>query len=374
VTTSFRRGKQGLPREARRPRLDWDEVRESLAADEALAALDVDVARESRGEMWAFCPLPDHPGADRSGSNFSIHEGSLVWKCFTCDEGGAFPELVIKLRGLEDGPEGSAWQQALRFLAEYSDVALDGTVDEVYNKQVERAAKAADSWGARRQRDRRQMPAFAPGVLDRMGGPAPLSVLAKWHVDDEEVVEAYGVRYSAESEHHGYVAPAITIPHFFGGRLVGYQRRWLADDRPDWVPKYTNTEDFPKADTLYGWDVALPFARAGHTTAVVESAMTVLRLACLGIPAVGTFGASVTDEQIRLLGTLRPGLALAYDNDRPGRKATRRIADELSYLPLDVVPPPRGAKADLADADEAGVRDAFARAYPAYDSDRIKGE
>jgi hypothetical protein len=370
--TEFRRG--GLTSSAASARLDWDEVAETLDLDAALEALDVDEAREYRGERWAYCPLPDHPGRDASGTNFSVKEDGLVWSCFTCDEGGKLPDLAIRLRRLEDLPGDSAWQQALRWLAQFSDVAPDGDEDEVYSKRMSRLARDVGAWGERETRSRPRLPVFPPGALDRYEY-APLELLERWHVADEGVVREFGLRYDPEHTRHGHTGPAILIPHVFRGQLVGYQERWLEEDRPKELPKYSNTRDFPKADSLYNFDRAAEASRRGERVGVVESVMTVVRLACIGVAATGTFGVNLPDSQLRLLATLRGGVALSSDNDAPGRKYQRRLAAHLAArVPVDVVPLVGGAKGDLADLPDGEALAAWEGAYSYGGSEPIRGE
>jgi hypothetical protein len=116
-------------------------------------------------------------------------------------------------------------------------------------------------------------------------------VLDKWeyaydwgeeHGINSGTIERYGVRYAKEmvkpspakgkfAEDEDYVGPALVVPHWWNGRLVGWQSRWFEEDRPKWVSKWTNTTDFPAQETLYGWDL-LPRTKS---IMVVESAKTV---------------------------------------------------------------------------------------------------
>src|ERR1700750_756452 len=139
------------------------------------------------------------------------------------------------------------------------------------------------------------------------------------------VVERYGIRYAAEmtkpspkrgkfTDDDDYVGPAYVFPHFWKDRLVGWQCRWLDDDRPEWVKKWTNTTDFPKTETLYGWD-RFP---GGSARVVVESVKTVHRFADNHMACLSTFGNDVSEEQIRLLRRYKT-LLLCPDNDKAGK-------------------------------------------------------
>jgi hypothetical protein len=189
----------------------------------------------------------------------------------------------------------------------------------------------------------------------------------------------YGLKYDPARRRlkmgEEHIGPAIIIPHYFRGELVGWQERWLGD-RPEWLPKYTNTEDFPKALTLWGYDTAV---KIPQPVTVVESAMTVMRLGQAGYPAVGTFGTGISDFQIHLLRGFVRGVWLALDNDPDyinkvgklvrgaGFKARDTLIEELcDYVPLEVVKLVDKEKGDLADLPDDDLHAVMAKRKPAF--------
>lgn len=164
----------------------------------------------------------------------------------------------------------------------------------------------------------------------------------------------------------------ITIPHFWNGKLVGWQQRAIpagADEVgswpatvPDW-PKYKSSPGFPKGSTLYRYDDA---QRGGGRVVVVESPFSVLKAHSLGleVPVVATFGAKITDEQIVLMRDFREVL-LWMDPDSAGYSAERKVRRELMrYTNVKVVVPQEGM--DLGDYDDVEtVRDMIETAVPA---------
>lgn len=345
--------------------VEWKDIRDSIRLDEVLNDLGVNIVQITKGEFWSPCPMPSHPGADASPS-FSINEDSLVYNCFVCG-GGLLPKLVQEVENLD------TWDDAISWLLPYSDGEVDS--DEGHLKQLERLH---DERNARKRYERKpHLPFYLPAILERWE-PAPLELLAKWHITRPETVEHHQFKFDPEhtriSSKGDYTGPALIIPHFFGGKLVGYQERWLDDDRPKRIPKYTNSDDFPRAETLYGWDDAVSeIGRSPSFVAVVESAMTRARLWELGYTSVATFGASVSDHQIRLLRAL-PSVVLATDNDpdyfdakgklRRGAGAVNleKTADALTdWIPVEILPPVAKEKGDLADIEEEDVHDLFER-------------
>jgi len=144
-----------------------------------------------------------------------------------------------------------------------------------------------------------------------------------------------------------YEGPAIVLPHFWKGKLVGWQNRWLDEARPRWVSKYTNTTNFPRETTLWGYDFS---ATQSKPPVVVESVPTALYLLSEGHPAIGTFGSQITPAQLQLLRGFQSGVLLARDNDEAGIKwlQTAKIYLER-YIKVGVVPPINGEGSDLND-------------------------
>lgn len=359
---------------------DWDDIADSIRLDEVLDELGILVAQVTKGEHWASCPLSSHPSADASPS-FSINEDTLLWHCFTCDDGGLLPLLVVRIEELEDDDDKTAWRQAIEWLIPYSDGEVSEDDDAAFMEQLQRYFDRGEE---KTRHEKPKMPFYSERVIDSLE-PCPLDILEKWNISYEETVEHFKLKYDPARRRYkdgkDYVAPALVIPHYFNGKLVGYQERWLADDRPKWVPKYTNSDDFPKRTTLYDWDNR--GEARGDPAIVVESAMTRIRLWELGYPGLATFGASITDEQTRLLRALRGGVILSADNDPDylnkkgvwvegaGKQALLKTAEKLAdYIPVEFLPFVDKDKGDLADLVDEEVHDLVRRRTPYFAAQR----
>lgn len=136
----------------------------------------------------------------------------------------------------------------------------------------------------------------------------------------------------------------ITIPHFWNGKLVGWQKRSIPPRPGQWpgtdpqVPKYRSTSGFPKSQTLYGWDY---LSDAPDRLIVVESPFSVIKATALGVPGVvATFGAKVSGAQMALLHDFKR-VYVWMDNDTKspaGRIAERRLVNYLyRHTFVDVV-------------------------------------
>ena len=125
------------------------------------------------------------------------------------------------------------------------------------------------------------------------------------------------------------------------------------------------TPIFRKSAVLYGFDKAAgPIAKStNHEVIVCEGQIDCIRLQTCGFPnAVAGQGTAFTEEHVRMLGKIADQVALVYDDDAAGHKATIRSARLClaAGLPVRVV--------SLPDGDDP---DSFLRAHPPEDFRRL---
>jgi hypothetical protein len=143
----------------------------------------------------------------------------------------------------------------------------------------------------------------------------------------------------------------VVFPHFWKGKLVGWQKR-VIPARTGWpgtfpdYPKYRNSGGFPKAETLYHFDRAVDY---DHVI-IVESPMSVARAVSLGLDnVIATFGAKVSDLQIRLIAESFRSAWVWFDHDPAGGAGERKLVEGLyRSIDVNVVTPDPGR--DLGDA------------------------
>lgn len=297
-------------------------------------AINVDAFEEAIG--WSpeytkgsndvgFCVFPqNHAHGDTTGK-FAIERDERVYNCWACG-GGSLLSLAMELYSF-DVDEATDWlyqftEADARSDSEFVDDFLDAFRD------VEKRTAS--------------LPYFNDRVLERFNEPVPEAWLEARGISTATAT-AYGLRYSSDikrnppmrgafADDEPYYGSGIIFPHYWNDRLVGWQTRWLDDYRPDWVPKYTMTSDFPKETTIYGWD----YVQKDASVAVFESVPTALLFASESYPSVATFGSNVNEAQMRLLRRF-PIIYLGADNDKPskagGRPAGLKWRDSLTqYL------------------------------------------
>lgn len=338
--------------------IEWEQVEKSLRVDEALDALGFVESYKRNHQIFCSCQLPSHAGADVKPS-FNVNEDSFLWNCFACLEGGKFPSLVMSMLGLD-------WDAAVAWLIPFSDASSDE--DVAFLKQVDAWLSKPESLTMRGRGT--DLPFFSEAVLEPYRGLGGHFWVAVRSLGGRELswstMEVFKLGFDYEHERGDYIGPAALIPHYFQNRLVGYQERWTefgTPGFPDGIPKYTNSRDFPRKETLFNYDST---RCSFHPVCVVESPMTVFRLYQLDVPAVATFGASISDQQLRLMTGFYNGIIVSFDNDDAGDKATSRILKLCDDIPVSVVPPPRGVKADLGDLDDEQILAQLDLAEPGF--------
>lgn len=323
---------------------------------------------EDRGhciDIWGL-----HAHGDTTGK-FSINREKKVYGCWVCG-GGSLLSLAMEFNDF-DAEEATDWIHQF---------AREGQTDEEFKGEIDRLL--ADP-----EEQVEVIPYFNERVLGKWeivphhGVSVGRRWLRKSGISDP-IVKRYRIGFNEEhmrrppknkrEDEDPYVGPAVILPHWWRGRLVGWQERWLDpdEDRPQWTPKYTNTPGFPRRTTLYNFDACEKTRRVKPV--VVESVKTCLMLESLGIPSLATFGSNVTEEQLKLMRTFTQGVILSADNDKPkqpGAKAAGlKWRDNLTnylepYIDVLHVPLVQREKGDLGDLwpREDLIHDYIDRAY-----------
>ena len=228
---------------------------------------------------------------------------------------------------------------------------LDGatSTSEDFNAEVEKILSAKDSLMV-------DLPEYS------------LRILEPWSYSHPYIRER-GVTLDASSKLQiGYDPNTnrIVFPHFWAGKLVGWQQRAIPPD-PRWpatvpqIPKYRNSSGLPRSETLYGTE----WLEHDGKVVVVESPMSVAKAHSLGFTnTLATFGSKVTQIQIDYLKTF-PEVTLWFDADYAGQIAERNVGTKLyRHTNVKLVVPEEGK--DMGDYDSAeGVSSMIRSAVPA---------
>lgn len=303
--------------------------------------IDIDAWEEAIGfepisqkdnEDIGFCldPWGQHQHGDRTGK-LAINRDKCLYNCWVCG-GGTILTYTMAVKDM-DVTEASAWLYQFTRRVEETTERFEAEIDRILSDEDEDDEKTV-------------MPYFNAAVLDRWTDYSDeMLAWAESRGIAEDVLAIYQIGFNSNLSMRHFTGPAAVFPHFWDGKLVGWQSRWICDFPKD-IPKYVFTNDFPRERSLYG----INHVSGADPVVVCESVPTVLLLASCGYAAVATFGASVTDEQIGHLRKLQQGVVVAADNDRAGDKFERLLVEGLErYIDVRVAERVPGEGADMGD-------------------------
>ncbi|MFC9505382.1 toprim domain-containing protein [Streptomyces sp. NPDC057002] len=291
-----------------------------------MQALGIEVLREVSGEdsteFLARCPahLALTGKADRRPS-FSVNSRTGLFHCFSCGYSGPFVQLV------EDGL-GYARVEAFQWIARRG--VYRTCSDEEQNPQ-----KDPDE------------PRITEAALALFVPPPPRALETRGLT--AEACSDFGVLWSPTSKH--WILP---IRNPMTGELWGWQEKGKRFFR-------NYPQGIFKSRTLFG-----DLTWRGTTALLLESPLDAVRAHALGIDgAFASFGAHVSEAQMRLLKDRCTTLVLALDNDTAGLASRDRLYARwrprglamkfLSYSGIS-------AK-DLGDMSDEAARSAYAHAH-----------
>lgn len=332
---------------SKRPR--YHEFIDDIDLDAFYAEIGFDVLdSDDKGNDTGYCIFKDnHANGDTTGK-FAIHREMKVYNCWVCG-GGSLLSLVMELYDW-DTETATDWLAQFAYHDTRSDAEFTQYLLEMLADVEQRVEK---------------MPYFNPRVLEKFNGPTDYFLgrgISQEVIDECHLCYGAQVLKPAPKKHKGdevikidddYTGPAAIFPHYWQGRLVGWQHRWMEWDEehtsvPKWLPKYTNTSDFPKQNTLFNYDYCLT---SKDPVVVCESVPTVLFLRSIDVAACSYFGSVPTEAQLRLMRRFKQGVILAPDNDTVGDALLSVATPYLErFIPVyhsDKVD--LGPKADLGD-------------------------
>lgn len=298
--------------------------------------------------------------------SFNINDAKGFYHCFGCGESGDAIKFVMKYEGL-------SFVEAVKKLADQVGVKIEEKEDpqaglrgRVYALLAELAlfyrrcliktkeAEPARKYVASRELSDEVQESYLIGYA-----PAGIGAILKW-------AEKYG--YSTEELEAAGVIKGPTRPgdsgyHRFGGRLiftirdkqgrvVGFSGRQLVESKNS--GKYVNSPEtvvFKKSNVLYGFDKAMAcIARSPNREVIVcEGQIDCIRLQTSGFAnTVAGQGTAFTEAHVAMLKKVADQVALVYDDDAAGHKATVKSARLClgAELPVRVVSLPNGDDPD----------------------------
>ena len=337
-----------------------EEIKARVDLADLIASYGVQV-KTAGASKKACCPFHHE-----KTPSFNINESKGFYHCFGCGESGDAIKFVQKMEGL-------TFVEAVKKLAEQCGIkieekedpaagqrkrilALLAEITQFYRRCLQQAKEGGLARDYLKSRDLSEQV-----QADYLIGYAPngVSNILRW-------AEKYG--YTADELEAAGIIKGPTRAgdlgyHRFGGRLmfsikdkqgrvVGFSGRQLVASKNS--GKYVNSPEtlvFKKSNVLYGFDRAAGAVTKtpNHEVIVCEGQIDCIRLQTSGFPnAVAGQGTAFTEEHVKMLKKVADQVALVYDDDGAGHKATVKSARLClaAELPVRVVSLPGGDDPD----------------------------
>jgi hypothetical protein len=259
----------------------------------AVVELGITVTREDDQEVTGLCPMHEsRTGKADSDPSWSCNKETGFHNCFSCKYGGTFQDLVMDLECPNDVFGARKWirHHGVRII-DVADLPDYIKTDTEGNVLAERRVLSEASLSV----------FFRP----------PADRLAERRIS-EDAANVYDVLWDANEV--GWIIPIRDKDHVLRGWQFKSKRKFL--NVPDFVPK---------SHCLFGYELLQP----GDTAFVVESPLDAPRTWDVGsdlVVPLSTYGAAISDEQMRLILQRTDKIMFGLDNDRDGVFHTRRIA------------------------------------------------
>ena len=327
-----------------------DEINFAAKIEEVVGDF-VPLKRQGQGYV-GVCPFHD----DRNPS-MHVNPRLGIYKCFVCDaKGGAVTFLMEHAK--------MSYPEALEYLANKYSIPVEYDRAETPEEKEIRTEKEslylvnefAEKWFMDQLRNGEEGKlmgmsyfkerGFLDSTIDKFhlgycpGGWDTFTKEALKKGYKEEFLLKLGLIKKSDSGklYDAYRGRVIFPIHNTTGKTIGFGGRVLKKDEK--TAKYINSpenEIYHKSDTLYDIYLAKKTIRQKDNVYLVEGYTDVISMFEAGIEnVVASSGTSLTNEQVKILGTQTRNITVLYDGDRAGIKASLRGIDMLLEKNLNV--------------------------------------
>jgi DNA primase len=325
--------------------IDFRAIRQNVTMESALHHYGVQLRRTDPNTLRGKCPLPSH--SSKSFYSFIVDTGKNLWACHSDSCAAA-----------RDGRRGG---NVLDFVTTMEKCSLR-----------EAALKVAGWFGVpaagppsqpRTVSKEEQQP--NPPLRFRLQGIDPTHPYLANRGIAAETAAAFGIGFYSQP---GTMTGRLVIPvHNPEGKLVAYAGRAIDNSEP----KYRFPKGFKKSLELFNLHRVSAMPR--RNVIVVEGFFDCITLYQAGFQnVVALMGSTLTEPQEKLLVHHFDAATLMLDGDKPGQKATERIAAQLAgKIDMKVMHVPDGKQPDQMSPAE--LRGLLGDARRAGTSSRVQG-
>jgi DNA primase len=278
-----------------------------------LAGSGTDIQTELDSDYMIFCPY--HNNTRTPAGEVSKTKGTFF--CFSCQTAKTLIDFVMD-------QTGRTYFEATRFIHTKQ---KDTPIFDVINRELVKKPDFVE---------------FDKTVVDRLHNDLIEKEDGKKYFTGRKIFKDACIKFKlGYSEKQGMVTVPVHSPE---GLLIGMVGRSIEGK------EFKNTPGMPKSKTLFN----LHRVKQSDRIYVVESSFDAIRLDQVGLPAVATLGANVSNTQIELLQKYFNNIIVIADNDEAGGNMKSRIIEKLGSR-VSVIKLDKQYK-DVGDMDDESLR------------------
>lgn len=282
-----------------------DQIRRTLLAAGIQIVSEVDI------DFIIFCPFHNNSRTPAG----EIHKTNGLFYCFACQETKEFTEVIMQATG-------RSYFEAARLIDSKSDNKnIEEVVQQVLDKKVD-------------------FEEYDLEIIERLHNNVFNSSRAMSYYQNRKITKDSVIKYKlGYSEKQDMVTIPVYSPD---GLCLGFVGRSIEGK------VFKNTPRLPKSKTLFN----LQRAKRYDSIFIVESSFDAIRLEQVGVHAVATLGATISQEQRKLIKKYFNKVYLIADNDQAGTIMSNKLK---SFFGIGCITPklPDSVKdvSDMSDED-----------------------
>lgn len=278
-----------------------------------LTGSGIDVETELDSDFLIFCPYHNNYRTPAG----EVNKESGIFFCFSCQKTADLVQLVMHT-------SGRSYFESVRFIKD-KDSVID--LEKQVNQQLIEKPEYLQ---------------FDELLIKRLNNQALESPRAMRYYTGRLItntsVEKFSLGFSEKQD-------MVTIPvHSPDGMCVGFVGRSIEGK------DFKNTPGLPKSKVLFN----LHRVKLSDKVYIVESSFDAIRLDQVGLPAVATLGANISNTQTELLKKYFNNIIIIADNDEAGnsmrQKLIERLGSRVSVINIDA------KYKDVGDMDDEAIK------------------